>query len=473
LKKGDEGHNFYIILKGQVGVYISKALNKYKNFNYLKEIARLEAGQSFGELALLYNSVRAASIIALESSELIVLNRETFKKYIYTIQTSHLNVIVGFYEHLVLFEKMEKSEMIKLASKSLMKKYPSKTYLIKQNEEASCIFFIKSGHVQITRKIRFKKNSIRNDHNSIKGKISENLSKNGKIWGNLSVNSRISHNLLPKAKISENSQQMITNFEEPSEEEVKNGDFIELDLKIGEMCKGQYFGDFEVIHRKKMQFSVFTLLPTELIMLSEYDFKLQITEEIAQIWLKHMKIYPSDVEIRKKFIETQYWSQYQQRIIGNYLTISNFYKKPQECDRNRTLHRKNAELKVMEKENEEKEGISLKNLMKDLEKQIDFGVFPYEKCEEKGNLSVFSPFSNFRGFSEEKREEKTENFEGFINKTENFEGFMKKKKKFTKIDAILSLQEKEEVFFKGNQKKILPKINRNISHSINDLLNII
>lgn len=265
-----------------MGVYISKALNKYKNFNYLKEIARLDAGQSFGELALLYNSVRAASIIALENTELIVLNRETFKKYIYSIQTSQLNHIVDFYEHLILFSTMDKNELIKLASKSLMKKYPSKTYLIKQNEEASCIFFIKRGLVQITRRVKFKKNL--------------------------------------------NTPNIITSFQEPSDEDLMLGNYVEVDLKIGEMGKGQYFGDYEVINRKRMQFSVFTLLPTELIMLSEYDFKLQINEEIVQLWLKYMKVYPLDIEIRKKYIETQFWNDFQKRVITNQFTVSAFQK---------------------------------------------------------------------------------------------------------------------------------------------------
>lgn len=263
-------------------MYISKALNKYKNFKYLKEIARLEAGQSFGELALLYNSVRAASIIALEKTELIVLNRETFKKYIHSMHTSHLNQIVQFYEHLILFSKMDKHELIKLASKSLIKKYPSRTYLIKQNEEASCIFFIKRGMVQISRKVRFKKN----------------LENPG----------------------------IINSWEDPSEEDIILGNFIELDLNIGEMNKGQYFGDYEVINRKRMQFSVYTLLPTELILLSEYDFKLQINEEIVQVWLKFMKVYPSDIEIRKKYIESEYWKDYSNRVISNQFTLNNFHK---------------------------------------------------------------------------------------------------------------------------------------------------
>lgn len=198
------------------------------------------------------------------------------------MQTSHLNQIVEFYEHLILFSKMDKHELIKLSSKSLMKKYSSKTYLIKQNEEASCIFFIKRGLVQITRRIKFKKNF-------------ENPS-------------------------------LITSYEEPSDEDLYLGNYIELDLKIGEMGKGQYFGDYEVIHRKKMQFSVFTLLPTELILLSEYDFKLQINEEIVQVWLKYMKVYPSDIEIRKKYIETQYWKEFQGRVVSNQFTLMNFHK---------------------------------------------------------------------------------------------------------------------------------------------------
>lgn len=146
-------------MKGRVGVYVPKSLNKYRNFNYLKEIALIEAGQSFGELALLYNSVRSATIIALEPTELIVLNRSTFKKYIHNVQTYQLNQIINFYEHLIMFKDMKKNELISLSSKSIMKKYQSRIYLIKQNEEANCIFFIKSGLVQVIFKLNCYFNS--------------------------------------------------------------------------------------------------------------------------------------------------------------------------------------------------------------------------------------------------------------------------------------------------------------------------
>ena len=66
--------------------------------------------------------------------------------------------------------------------------------------------------------------------------------------------------------------------------------------------------------------------------------------------------------------------------------------------------------------------------------------------------------------------EKCENFEVFARKKDSKES--KKKKKFNKIEAILDLQENDEKVFRRNQKKILPKINRNVTHSINDLLNL-
>jgi CRP-like cAMP-binding protein len=45
-------------------------------------VAVLGEGQSFGELAILYNPVRSATIKTLEDTDLIVLNRKLFEKYI-------------------------------------------------------------------------------------------------------------------------------------------------------------------------------------------------------------------------------------------------------------------------------------------------------------------------------------------------------------------------------------------------------
>lgn len=43
---------------------------------------RLEKGDAFGELALLYDSVRSATIVTDETTDLIILDKESFRKHI-------------------------------------------------------------------------------------------------------------------------------------------------------------------------------------------------------------------------------------------------------------------------------------------------------------------------------------------------------------------------------------------------------
>lgn len=54
IKKGAIGDKFYIILEGSVGVYIYPS----KIDRELKKVKDLQAGESFGEIALIYKRPR-------------------------------------------------------------------------------------------------------------------------------------------------------------------------------------------------------------------------------------------------------------------------------------------------------------------------------------------------------------------------------------------------------------------------------
>jgi len=70
-----------VILKGRVGVLIKMATNSgEKNSVYsLSEIANLNVGDGFGELALLNDGPRLASIVCKEDSHFATLNKENFQ----------------------------------------------------------------------------------------------------------------------------------------------------------------------------------------------------------------------------------------------------------------------------------------------------------------------------------------------------------------------------------------------------------
>lgn len=71
-QEGVIGSEFYIILSGSVQVF--KADGKQKEH----QIAKLKAGQTFGEMALLDQLPRSASVSTIENSSLAVLTQNSF-----------------------------------------------------------------------------------------------------------------------------------------------------------------------------------------------------------------------------------------------------------------------------------------------------------------------------------------------------------------------------------------------------------
>jgi cAMP-dependent protein kinase regulator len=73
ITQGEQGDVLYLIEKGELDCY--KTFDKEEGPKHLKVYY---PGEAFGELALLYNAPRAATIIAKEDCILWALDRETF-----------------------------------------------------------------------------------------------------------------------------------------------------------------------------------------------------------------------------------------------------------------------------------------------------------------------------------------------------------------------------------------------------------
>jgi len=73
IKQNDIGETFYILASGSVGVYKEKWLSK-------KKIATLASNDIFGEMALIDNVKRTATVLGEEPGDLYFLPREAFKK---------------------------------------------------------------------------------------------------------------------------------------------------------------------------------------------------------------------------------------------------------------------------------------------------------------------------------------------------------------------------------------------------------
>jgi CRP-like cAMP-binding protein len=73
IRQGDRGDRFYILASGLVGVYRQRVF-------WRKRVAGLEPGRFFGEMALIDNVKRTATILGEHDGELYSLSRDAFNK---------------------------------------------------------------------------------------------------------------------------------------------------------------------------------------------------------------------------------------------------------------------------------------------------------------------------------------------------------------------------------------------------------
>jgi CRP-like cAMP-binding protein len=71
MREGDPGDKFFVVLDGKVKVTRNG-----------RKVAELGPGKGFGELALLLNAPRSATVTAAEESELVSFDRKTFGKLV-------------------------------------------------------------------------------------------------------------------------------------------------------------------------------------------------------------------------------------------------------------------------------------------------------------------------------------------------------------------------------------------------------
>ena len=110
ISQGDQGDCLYVVDTGNLAC--SKVFPGNTEATFLR---RYQAGEAFGELALLYNAPRAATITANESCVLWRLDRETFNHIVKDASSRKREKYELFLSMVPVFSTMEPYERAKLA----------------------------------------------------------------------------------------------------------------------------------------------------------------------------------------------------------------------------------------------------------------------------------------------------------------------------------------------------------------------
>jgi len=139
MQQGDEGDNFYVIESGSVTIEVNG-----------KRVATGKAGDSFGELALIYGSPRAATIKARATTKLWKVDRDTFRNTMAKVASKSRGEIMAALRSVDLLSTLKDPELSAIADVVFTKSFNKGQKIISKGEEGKIFYMVKEGSVLCT-----------------------------------------------------------------------------------------------------------------------------------------------------------------------------------------------------------------------------------------------------------------------------------------------------------------------------------
>ncbi|CAN6665367.1 cAMP-dependent protein kinase regulatory subunit [Trichomonascus vanleenenianus] len=144
IKEGDEGDYFYIVESGTVDFY--KLLDGEN-----KQVNTSGAGSSFGELALMHNSPRAATVVAATDCVLWALDRVTFRRILLDRTASKRAMYGGFLREVPILKVLSHYELSKLADALNTENYKAGDVIVREGEHGEQFYIIEEGEAIVSK----------------------------------------------------------------------------------------------------------------------------------------------------------------------------------------------------------------------------------------------------------------------------------------------------------------------------------
>ena len=139
--QGDHGDNLYVVESGRFDIFVNK-----------KKVAEREKGTLFGELALMYNSPRAATVTAAQGSVVWVLDRFTFRRIVTNNNEKKFELYIKFLKRVELLTPLAEYERKKVAEALDEVMYSPGSSIFKQGDEGDAMYIVYSGEVKIVKR---------------------------------------------------------------------------------------------------------------------------------------------------------------------------------------------------------------------------------------------------------------------------------------------------------------------------------
>ncbi|XP_053106783.1 cGMP-dependent protein kinase 1-like isoform X2 [Hemicordylus capensis] len=148
--EGDEGHTMYIVAGGELSV-TQKG----------RQLRTLLPGDVFGELAVLYNCQRTATVAALTPVQLWAIGRQTYRTIITENAKQQRAEVLAGLRGVKPLQGLSDAALSQLLDSAEERTFTHNEQIIQEGDEGRTFFFILSGQVEVTRTVAGQEEHIR------------------------------------------------------------------------------------------------------------------------------------------------------------------------------------------------------------------------------------------------------------------------------------------------------------------------
>uniref|UniRef100_A0A183BVA2 cGMP-dependent protein kinase n=1 Tax=Globodera pallida TaxID=36090 RepID=A0A183BVA2_GLOPA len=142
IQEGEPGDRLYVIAEGQLQVSREG-----------QSLGVMNPGVAMGELAILYNCERTASIQAITDCVLFCLDRSVFQMITMRLGMERHAQLMNFLHKVEIFVGLPEDRLSKMADVMDQDYYAAEHYIIREGEKGDTFFVINSGQVRVTQSI--------------------------------------------------------------------------------------------------------------------------------------------------------------------------------------------------------------------------------------------------------------------------------------------------------------------------------
>ena len=142
IEQGDDGDNFYIIDSGIYDVLVKMDTGQ-------KKVHTFEHKGSFGELALMYNMPRSATVLAQTQGILWAMDRTSFRQIVLKSAFKKRKMYEELLESVPMLKSLDSYERMNVADALLPREFQEGDCIIRDGDDADGMYFLEDGSVHV------------------------------------------------------------------------------------------------------------------------------------------------------------------------------------------------------------------------------------------------------------------------------------------------------------------------------------